>query len=219
MLLLLVQPWASGATATLTVAEASAPSEGGAVAFPVSLLCPPGQRVAALQFDIEFDPSALKMPAKDGVLAGTAAKAAGKQVNYSTVSPGTVRVLIVGFNQETVASGEVATFAFSVAHERPRALEPVHIRNAVLSDPNGNTVPVQGQDGGVRSAAAAVAAPSAASSAASDCRNLGPVVVCIILVICMLVGGTAAGVVWHRRARGKLRSQSARGKQRRRRAV
>ena len=224
---ILVQAWAAGATASLTVAEIGVPAEGDSVTVPILLSAPAGLRVAAIQFDVEFDASALALPSTPGVPEGSvpridvgaAAKAAGKQVN-ATVSAGKARVLIIGFNQEAVASGEIARLTFMIARDKIRPVEPVQIRNALLSDPNGTKVPVEARDGGVRLAAGVPGAgPIPAPVAASNCEKTSSMVLFSIVASCMLVGGTAAGVVWHRRARGKLRSQGTRAKQKRRPAV
>ena len=202
-IILLVQSLATAATATLTVGEAVAPSEGGSVSLPVLLTVPAGQRVAGIQFDVEFDPSALQVPATAGIVAGSAAKAAGKQVSCSVLAPGQIRVLVIGFNQETMSNGEVAAISFSMKQDHMHDREPVRLHNALLSDPAGIQVPVAGQDGGVNLA-------NAAPSAAPPTRSTGHAIVVPALgIAAVLAAGAAGGMAWRRRVRQKSRAGAA----------
>jgi hypothetical protein len=141
------------------------------------------------------------------IIVGEAAKAAGKQVNFSTTSPGKARVLIIGFNQSTISDGEIASLGLSITRERMHALEPVHIRDALLSDPNGTKVSVQAKDGGVRLKSAPIAAATSQDSSSI-------VILLTIVASCMLVAGVGAGILWRHRARAMQRAQNAHGKKR-----
>jgi hypothetical protein len=208
--LLIIAPWcANAATAALTVADVVAPSEGNSISVPILISAPPEHRVAALQFDVEFDPSALTLPSAAGVVEGAAAKAAGKQVSFSKTSPGKVRVLVVGFNEEVIANGEVAKINFSMARQRMQALEPISLRNVVLSDPNGVEIAVKSGNGGLRLAPGPTTSPAPATTT-SGRYTPDPRAITTVVAGCLLIGGTAAGMAWRRRAHGKRRVQSER---------
>lgn len=202
LVMILTQTWATAATATLVAGEVNMSPDGQSAVLPVSLSAPAGQRVAALQFDVEFNPAVLEIPAKGGIVEGAVTKAAGKQVNCSALSPGKMRVLIVGFNQETIANGDVAVLQFAMKRAIEREVEPVCLRNALLSDPNGSRVSEESRDGGIRRVAVAVPESSAAIPplpvpARNQQDNL--VVLWLSGVLSVLVIGTTAYLLWRRR--------------------
>lgn len=202
MTLTFAQSSAMAASATLTAAEVVAEPGTNPVCVPISLSVPPGQRIAALQFDVEFDAAAMEVPATAAVVPSTALKAAGKQVNYSALASGKVRVLIVGFNQEDIRSGELVTVMFTMRRAGMHALESVNIQNGLLSDPNGSKVSETVKNGGIR-----FSMPSSGdfTGAKSESVIRSWALACGIVLVCMI-----GGVIWTRRERRKHRNRTIR---------
>lgn len=178
-LLLLASVSAFGVDSILTLAESPVPQEPNVAGLSVLLSAAPGQRVAALQFDVSFDPTALTMPPAGGVETGAPAKAAQKQTQYSPTGPGQIRVLVVGFNQESISNGEVARLSFAVQRDHMHAMETVHIRNVVMSDPNGARVSSGAFDGVIRPSSA----PETAATPSEE-QHVGPWMAMAIAVAC-----------------------------------
>ena len=62
------------------------------------------ETAAGLQFDLEYDDSLVKVE----VLPGTVAALAEKVVQSASPSPGRLRILVIGFNQNVITNGVVA---------------------------------------------------------------------------------------------------------------
>lgn len=107
------------------------------LAVPVVLTPGSTGPVASLQFDLSCNASYYTIIEID---AGAAAEAAGKQVMFD-VQEDSVRVIVAGFNQDGIASGEVAILYLSPesAHAPKGAYA---LEDAVLSDPLGQSLPV-----------------------------------------------------------------------------
>lgn len=105
----------------------------------------PGPAVAALQFDLLFDPEALTA---GEVLAGDNIAAAGKSLAHNEVDAGRLRVLISGFNQNSIAAGPVCTIAFDVG-ALTEGVYALTLDQAVLSSPSGDSVTVFTGNGGI----------------------------------------------------------------------
>jgi hypothetical protein len=199
---------AFGAPATLKVQNAAVSSNGRSLTVPVMFSASPGCAVAALQFDVEFDPAVLALPPAGGVLEGAAAKAAGKQISFSKVSPEKIRVLVVGLNADVIADGEVAKLNFGVSGGAVSAASAVHIRNAVLADPNGSEIPTQTGGDEVRDT---TLSPSDSTSGGFH----APSATTLALVLgCLVAGCAVAGLAWARRARARERNISRNSRKR-----
>ena len=191
VLLLMPVSGAFGAGATLTVQDAAAPPDGCSLTVPVVLSAPAGCAVAALQFDIEFDPTVMTLASSGAVLEGAAAKEAGKQITFSKASPDRIRVLVFGLNAKTIAGGEIAKLNFIMAEGRAvSAVSSVHVKNAVLADPNGSEVPVQ--TGG----RAVQAVPPSRPETTADALRTFPLAPVLLVLGFLTVGGLVAGFVW-----------------------
>ncbi len=103
--------WIVLATATVLVsslgaAELSVPTQvahgGSVVSVSVGYMAQ-GANAADLEFDLEYDPSALNITAE----LGSAAASAGKFLAMNVLSSGHIRFLIVGFNQDVIGDGSV----------------------------------------------------------------------------------------------------------------
>lgn len=120
---------------------------GQAVTVPVTFRAGTGAVVTALSTDIRFDKE-LANP-RCGTGAAMAGGAADKVVSCAEVSPGLLRVLIYGFNQDPMPNGEVATVTFDVlASVRHRLHRLVNLPDG--SDANGNGLRIGRKSGTVR---------------------------------------------------------------------
>jgi len=166
--LLTCQISAFGAAAHLSAPEVVVPEGSNEATVPILLAEPAEQRVAALQFDIEFDSNAMAVSPVGAIAESDALKGAGKQIHYSVVSPGKIRVLVIGFNETPIPPGEVASVRLRLDPLKMAARQDFTITNALLANPAGQKVPVQCTAGVLASAAyhAQAAAPRQASSLA-----------------------------------------------------
>jgi hypothetical protein len=132
--------------ATLTVGQASAQPGDTAVTVPLSLALSPGDMVAALQADVQFEPDVLSL---SSISAGPAATAADKTVSFSVQSPGLARLIIAGLNQNAVADGVVANMVFGVKEGAPAGAQAIGLTNTLAANPTGASVPVSAFPGGI----------------------------------------------------------------------
>lgn len=79
------------------------------VTVPVMLAGDVGEGVAALNFDFNYDPSALEPQA---VNAGKTPQQLGKEVLTNIRKPGVYRVLMAGLNSSVLTSGEIVNIVF-----------------------------------------------------------------------------------------------------------
>jgi hypothetical protein len=139
-----------GFAATITVGNKSAlPGQRG-VSVPVSLSSGTGQEVSAGQCDVSFSSAVVSV---SGVTAGTAAVSAGKDVSFSTIEAGKIRVIFAGLNQNVVPDGVVANIKCDVASNAPGGLQPLTLSGVLLSDPDGVAVPSTAVSGNIDVAA------------------------------------------------------------------
>ena len=103
-----------------------------------------GASISGVQFDVVYDPTSVTV---SGAAAGPVATAAGKTVSQFSPAAGTLRVLIVGFGQQTIASGDVATIQASVASGSAPGSYTISLANVSATDPNGIAVPLTGSGG------------------------------------------------------------------------
>jgi hypothetical protein len=103
-----------------------------------------GASVSGLQFDVVYDPANVSL---SGPAAGPVATAAGKSVSQFSPAAGTLRILIVGFGQETIASGEVLSIQGAVPAGSAPGSYALSLSNLSATDPNGVTVSLTGAGG------------------------------------------------------------------------
>jgi hypothetical protein len=104
---------------------------------PVSMVPAGGETIAALQFDVVFDPAAV---AYGHVDAGSAATAAGKSVDATLLEPGRLRVVIAGLNLTAIDAGLVAGVYLSLATTAGAGPHMLSLENIVLANPLGVAV-------------------------------------------------------------------------------
>ncbi|HUW61232.1 MAG TPA: cohesin domain-containing protein [Candidatus Bathyarchaeia archaeon] len=109
------------------------------LAYPVILSFGETEHVAGLQFDISLDADVVQLV---DIEAGPAAINAGKDVVFSMLDDNTVRVLVVGLNQDELASGVVANLYVTPLQQSAGA-PLLELGGAVVSDPSGNPVAPQ----------------------------------------------------------------------------
>mgnify|MGYP006294050867 CR=1 FL=1 len=146
-LLTSVAVMSSALAATLSVDTVdAAPGETG-VAVPITLTAQATDEISAVVFTLDYD-AALTLAGE--VAAGPAATDAGKDVSQNIPGADQVRVVIASLNQNVIASGVVAIASFDVDGLAPGGLRPINLTDVSFSDPFGEPLFVESQDGGVR---------------------------------------------------------------------
>jgi hypothetical protein len=133
---------AAAEAAKVTVGAGSG-SPGGSVSLPLTFSAE-GASVAGLQLDLQV-PQGLSV---SSVSVGSAATAAGKQVQFAAVSGG-VRILVWGLNTTVIGDGAVASVALSIASSALSGSVTVSATNALASDASGNAVTLSTASGTV----------------------------------------------------------------------
>lgn len=104
-----------------------------------------GAAVTALQFDVEYNPSAMTI---SGAL-GLAAKAASKQITITDGAPNRKRVLLWGLNHNNLEDGTVVALTVEVKADAAVGDYPLRIQSAGASNSAGSPVAVRTADGNV----------------------------------------------------------------------
>ena len=126
--------------ATLTIGSVSSSPGTKNISIPMNLSSASGERVCGFNFDLNYDAS--KLSFKD-VTLGSAATEVGKSLSYSQPSSNTVRIVVIGLNQNVIGNGEVLTFTFNVLNNAPVGKAELTITKASISDPNGKSLAVK----------------------------------------------------------------------------
>ena len=132
--------------ASITGSEASGAAGTQDVILSFDLATGAEENVSALQFDVSYDTSRLTF---SEVTAGQVALDAGKEIASSVPSAGTIRAVIYGINQNSIADGTVATMRFDIDGSASAGEVPVSITNTVASDPDAGAVTIGSVDGSV----------------------------------------------------------------------
>lgn len=99
--------------------------------------------LTGVQFDLEYDLSALDVT----VEIGPAADKAGKVVQSSILEKARQRVLIIGFNRDTMTDGTVAVLHVAVkASADSSKTYPVHLTATAGTNANAEAIAVTGRD-------------------------------------------------------------------------
>jgi hypothetical protein len=75
---------------------------------------------------------------------GPSVVSAGKSVTCSTVSDNIFRCLVVGFNSNTISSGNVGVFTVTLKSSSSTTYIPISFSNIIVSDANNQSIPVVG---------------------------------------------------------------------------
>ena len=106
---------------------------------------PSPEPVVAMQFDVEFDPSAIQLTA----IAGEAARQAGKSLYSAALSSTKTRYIISGWNQTAILAGPLIRFLAGVTASADEQVYPLRISNLVATFPNGTSAPIAATDGSI----------------------------------------------------------------------
>lgn len=110
---------------------------------PVTLQGDVASGVASLNFQLSYDPNAVRLVAID---AGRAAVDTGKQIQWHETSPGRVNVVLTGFNQQTIQSGEIARLTVEPAQAEVRNAR-LNISGSTFASTEGDVIPSTGSTG------------------------------------------------------------------------
>ncbi len=121
-------------------------ARNSSVTMAVNIAVAGEEDISALNFDIDFDSSALNITS---VSAGEALIIASKDLYYNTVSSGKIRVVIYGINKNKITSGKIAELSINVAENAPEGSLPVSFSNISASSSMAIHTPVSGNLGSV----------------------------------------------------------------------
>lgn len=99
-----------------------------------------------IQFDLEYDPTALDL----NVEAGPAAQKASKGLRSAQIRAGKLRVLIIGINRNTISDGVVAVVRVSSKGTGAGKTFPLHLTAAAGTNADAQPVAVNATDGSVK---------------------------------------------------------------------
>jgi hypothetical protein len=99
-----------------------------------------------VQFDLEYDAAALDI----SVESGPAAQQASKSLRSAPIQTGKLRVLIIGFNRNTISDGILAVVHVSYKGTEIGKTFPVHITAQSGTNANAERVAVTAKDGSVK---------------------------------------------------------------------
>lgn len=115
--------------------------EDGQILVPVAVQGDVADGVAALDFLLNYDPGVLEPV---GVSAGSAAVAAGKQVQGSLTNPGQYVVVMLGMNQSAVRSGEVVNVTLRQVGQPDNGRSDLSISRTTLASLDAVEIPSEG---------------------------------------------------------------------------
>jgi uncharacterized protein (TIGR03437 family) len=128
----------------LTLPEVALPATES-VYVPVSFT-PGAEPVSGIQFDLEFDSTALAI----AVLPEAAAESAAKSLYFAPLGPGRFRCLLVGFNRNPLFAGNVTGLWVSLTGESPAGQQyTLRLSGWVATNPEGSVVSLKTRNGSV----------------------------------------------------------------------
>ena len=130
--------------ATLTVGSNSGSPGTKSISIPINLTSAAGEKVCGFNFDLNYDSA--KLSFKE-VTLGSATIEVGKSLSHSQPNSNTIRVVVVGFNQNVINDGTILTFTFDVLSKAPAGKTELTITKPSLSDPNGKGLGVKSSEG------------------------------------------------------------------------
>jgi hypothetical protein len=127
--------------AELTIGAAPA-GNGQTAEFEVQFT-PDSSALAALQFDVGFNPTLVKLSAT----AGRAAMDAHKDLVTASAGPGKMRFLIVGLNRESISKGVVVRLSVTVLDANKTGDKTLVLSNAAGADREARRVQIEVRNG------------------------------------------------------------------------
>ena len=101
--------------------------------------------VSGVQFDVQYDSSAISLAAT----LGDPAKTAGKSLYAVDLAPNRKRFLIIGLNQTLIPDGTLINLSVNVSPNAPSGVYALNLSNVDGTDPWGRSTLVTGSDGAV----------------------------------------------------------------------
>ncbi len=126
--------------ATVTLQTGPVTVNDNQVSMPIVLAGDTVGQVSALNFKLNFNPDALQAVS---VRPGIAATSADKRVMANISASGTYTVVLIGMNQTTCRSGEIAEVVFERLKGAPSSSWALGISELTLSSPDGT--PIEGE--------------------------------------------------------------------------
>ena len=105
----------------------------------------PHDMLAGMQFDLQYDNTAMTLTAAIGAVANNA----GKTLNTTNQAPNVIRFLIVGMNQTAISGGTSVNLSITLNANALAGVSPLTFSNVAGADPNGSPVSVTGSNGAV----------------------------------------------------------------------
>jgi uncharacterized protein (TIGR03437 family) len=117
---------------------------GSSIVIPVAFATQGGS-VSGVQFDLQYNSSAMSLAAT----VGDAARNSGKRPYLADLAPDKRRFLVVGFNQNLIPDGTLVNLFVNLNPNAPNGVYRLKLSNIVGTDPDGRAAPVTGTDGEV----------------------------------------------------------------------
>jgi len=102
--------------------------------------------LTGIQFDLEYDAASLDVTVESGPVA----KDASKNLQSARLQPGKIRVLIIGYNRNTISDGVLAIVHVSYKGTETGKAFPVHITASSGTNAKAEAIAVTAKDGSVR---------------------------------------------------------------------
>ncbi len=110
-------------------------------------------RVSGVQFDVQYNSSAMNLAAT----LGDPAKASGKSLFAVDLGPDKKRFLIIGLNQNLIPDGTLINLSVNISLTAPSGVYTLALSNVSGTDPTGNPAEVIGSSGTITVNAGATA--------------------------------------------------------------
>lgn len=117
---------------------------GTSLLAPVAFI-PGADAVSGLQFDVQYDGSAMTL----GATAGDGVRSSQKGIYYNNVAPNTRRFVVVGPNQNPIPGGTLLNLFIDLNQNAPSGLYALTFSNILSTDPSGQPASATGTDGSV----------------------------------------------------------------------
>ena len=134
---LLLSPWGARGAQLAANALTLPPGSSGIVELSYSSM---GDQVTGLQFDVQFDSSALSVL----MIPGPVLRSATKNLYGADLASGWHRTLVAGLNQNSMTDGAIVTLFVNVLPGATVGTYGLGITNSLGADSSGNAVTVTG---------------------------------------------------------------------------
>jgi uncharacterized protein (TIGR03437 family) len=134
-------------TALSSQISLSSQSAGPGTSVVISaVFSPQGDLISALQFDLQYDPSAMSL----GVTAGDALRNSGKSLYYTDLAPDRRRFIVVGLNQNAISTGALINLFVNLSASVSNGTHTLVLSSVFSADVSGYPVLTTSTDGAVR---------------------------------------------------------------------